>query len=254
MQGRECSCAAIELASNRDMSGMATADEKNRSLRTGKGRSLGRITCSTMFAPLMGVGFLTVLMPMSASAQGVPKEIADLQERVKTLEHEVSTLRQHLADVRNNNALRLGPFVSVVLSSLNGVNPPNIIFTGANIHIRSGSGSTNDNGSPTRLGNLIIGYDETPDMPAPKTFPPFPALGPGDRGGSNNLVIGQGNRFTTAAFCGLVAGELNAIDGRATTVGGGFFNLARAPDASISGGNSHTASGLSAIVSRGFNN
>jgi hypothetical protein len=51
--------------------------------------------------------------------------------------------------------------VSVDPNSEDGVNGPNIIFKGANIHI-VGSGTTNDNGNPTGLGNLIIGYDEDP--------------------------------------------------------------------------------------------
>jgi hypothetical protein len=40
-----------------------------------------------------------------------------------------------------------------------GVVGPNIVFTGANIHIVDGSGSTDDNGGALRgLGNLVIGY------------------------------------------------------------------------------------------------
>ncbi|MEL6346256.1 MAG: hypothetical protein AAFV53_24305, partial [Myxococcota bacterium] len=34
-----------------------------------------------------------------------------------------------------------------------------VIFTGANVLIQSGAGSTDDNGSLTGLGNLIIGYN-----------------------------------------------------------------------------------------------
>jgi hypothetical protein len=69
------------------------------------------------------------------------------------------------------------PYVSVDHSKKNGVRAPNIIFSGANIYIVSGSGTTNDNGNPTGLGNLIIGYDETP------SFSPF------DRSGSHKLVM-----------------------------------------------------------------
>ena len=58
----------------------------------------------------------------------------------------------------------LNSFVTVDPNPENGVIGPHITFKGANIHIVSGSGSTNDNGSPTGLGNLIIGYDENPAL------------------------------------------------------------------------------------------
>ena len=70
------------------------------------------------------------------------------------------------------NILALASFVSVDPNPENGVAGPNIVFTGANVHIVSGSGATTDNGNSTGLGNLIIGYDEVdPNNP----------LNPGDR-------------------------------------------------------------------------
>jgi hypothetical protein len=154
-----------------------------------------------------------------------------------------------LVAVQSNHALLLGPFVSVDPNPEIGVVGPNIIFSGANIHIVSGSGATNDNGNPTGLGNLIIGYDEAP--PNTAGFPPF---NPGDRGGSHNLVIGSGNRFTKAAFGGLVAGEGNTISNQATSVSGGFSNIANGLDASISGGQFNIASGDRSSVSGGHSN
>jgi hypothetical protein len=100
-----------------------------------------------------------------------------------------------LAAVQSNHALLLGPFVNVDPNPEIGVIGPNIIFSGANIHIVSGSGATNDNGSPTGLGNLIIGYDEDPQSysdSSPGDDLPLSPLNPGDRGGSHNLVIGGG--------------------------------------------------------------
>jgi septal ring factor EnvC (AmiA/AmiB activator) len=95
MRSKNRNCATIELANNRDMSDMATANEVNRSLRTRKGRSLGRITFSTLLGPLMAVGFLTAFIPMSAAAEpgGVPAEIAALQAQVAALQTTVSTLQ-----------------------------------------------------------------------------------------------------------------------------------------------------------------
>ena len=66
----------------------------------------------------------------------------------------------------------------------------NIYITGANLHVRSGSGITD--GPVNGLGNLIIGYNE--------------GRGPGsdNRTGSHNLVVGSKNNY--ASYGGIVAG------------------------------------------------
>ena len=84
---------------------------------------------------------------------------------------------------------------------------PNIVFKGANMHIISGLGATDDNQNPSGLGNLIIGYDEEANEV--------------DRFGSHNLVIGRFNNFTKAAFGGIVAGESNMISSQEASVTGG---------------------------------
>jgi trimeric autotransporter adhesin len=145
----------------------------------------------------------------------------------------------------------LVPFVSVDPNPEIGVAGPHIIFSGANIHIVSGSGATNDHGNPTGLGNLIIGYDEDPV----NYFAGGPGggipLSPGDRSGSHNLVIGVANRFTEAASGGLVAGALNTIRSPGASVTGGELNTASGSLASVSGGIKNTASGIAASVSGG---
>jgi len=73
-------------------------------------------------------------------------------------------METRLAAVEANHALELGPFVSVNPNPETGVTGPNITFSGANIHIVSGSGMTDDDGNPRGLGNLIIGYDEDPAL------------------------------------------------------------------------------------------
>jgi hypothetical protein len=79
-------------------------------------------------------------------------------------------------------------------------------------------------------------------------------LSPGDRGGSHNLVIGGGNRFTQAAFGGLVTGERNTIKSFGASVSGGFNNTASDLFASVSGGVQNIASGRFASVSGGGRN
>jgi hypothetical protein len=123
-----------------------------------------------------------------------------------------------LATVKSNRALLLGQFVNVDFSLEKGVRAPNIIFSGANIHIESGSGATDDHGSPTGLGNLIIGYDEDPinsligdssdGLPIMQGPGGPTPLNTGDRGGSHNLVIG-GTKGITRLPTGAKNGSLH---------------------------------------------
>jgi trimeric autotransporter adhesin len=290
MQTKELYRATTEVASTTGISGTATANEVNRSLRTRKGRSHGRIKCSILLGPLMAAGLFVALAPMPVRAdndedsrrgredddRGIRAEVAALRAQVTSLQTTVSTLQSqvdslqtsnttlqtHLAAVQSNHALLLGPFVNVDPNPEIGVIGPNITFTGANIHIVSGSGSTRDNGAPTGLGNLIIGYDEDPKnpltgdsslgLPTIMQTSGFPSgLNAGDRGGSHNLVIGGGNRFTQTAFGGFVAGERNTISSFGASIGGGFFNTASGLFASVSGGIRNGAAGLFASVSGG---
>jgi hypothetical protein len=277
MDQRELNRATIEVVSSMGISGRAAADGINRGSQTEERGCLWPIANSAIRGFVMAIGLLVALLaPLPASAddnkdsgnghqdndKGIRAEIAALKSQVAVLRDQVNSLQTQLAAVQSNHALLLGPFVNVDPNPEVGVIGPNIVFSGANIHIVSGSGSTDDNGNATGLGNLIIGYDEDPINPLPgdsslglptiMQTSGFPSpLNPGDRGGSHNLVIGGGNRFTKAAFAGFVAGERNTIDGFGASVSGGFFSNASGLFASISGGIRNTASGLFASVSAG---
>ena len=202
-----------------------------------------------------------VVLIAGPSARGQDQDSHGLRQEVQALKAQVATLISQNAALQSQinglqtqltnaqNVLALAPFVSVDPNPQIGVAGPNITFKGANIHIVSGSGSTNDYGDPrpTGLGNLIIGYDESPV----DVFRNGPGLNSGDRGGSHNLVIGRGNRFTQAAFGGIVAGEVNTISNRANTVLGGLFNAADGIWASVTGGSNNTASGEYVSVTGG---
>ena len=184
----------------------------------------------------------TAYKPATRSCR--PKSIA--------LQTSNTTLQSQLANAKN--VLALDPFVSVDPNPESGVIGPNIIFKGANIHIVSGSGATNDRGTPTGLGNLIIGYDEDPGTyvdSSPADNLPLSPLSPGDRGGSHNLVIGAANRFTRATFGGVVVGTANTINGYGASISGGAGNTAFFYGASVSGGFSNTAADDCASVSGG---
>ena len=195
---------------------------------------------------------------------------------ITTLQGQVASLQTALTTVQNNHALALGPFVSVDANAENGVAGPNVVISGANVHIESGSGTTADS---TGLGNLVIGYDE--DSLAASTIDP-------NRTGSHNLVVGADHEFTasggavfgfgnfissdeatvTGGDCNAAGatafpssllspcfqgnpgidsvsgGELNTSNGGGSSVSGGAVNTASSQDASVSGGAFNAASGL----------
>ena len=294
MQERELNCATIGVAKRTDISGRATAEETSRALRIGKGRSFGHITSLTILRSLIAACFVVALAPLPAQAdeeeRGRDKKFEALEAKVESLQATVSalesqidtlqggnttlqneikslktsnaTLQSQLAAVQSNHALLLGPFVNVDPNPEIGVIGPNIIFSGANIHIVSGSGATNETASPTGLGNLIIGYDEDPSTAGEGGAPdagippiiPLPPLEAGDRGGSHNLVIGRWHRFTKAAFGGFIAGEANTIVGQGPSVSGGAANTADSFGASVSGWRFNTAGSPYSSVSGGQSN
>jgi hypothetical protein len=161
-----------------------------------------------------------------------------LQSEISSLQASNSALQKQLAAVQSNPALALGAYVSVDPNNELGVAGPHIVFSGANIHIESGGGSSYDGSG---LGNLIIGYNEVPNDAGPG--------GPHLRIGAHNLVIGAGHRYPSDG--GLVAGQRNTISGQGATVTGGAGNIASGSFASGSGGAENLASGDDASVSGG---
>jgi FtsZ-binding cell division protein ZapB len=289
MQDKELNRATTGVVSSIDISSR-TADEIKRCLQTEEKRGFWRAN-SAILGYLMAIGLLVALLaplPARADPGGIPGEIAALQAQMASLQSTVSTLQEEikslqssnatlqdqvntlktantalqneinglqasnttlqkqLATVQSNHALLLGPFVNVDPNPEIGVIGPNIIFSGANIHIVSGSGATNDNDNSTGLGNLIIGYDEEPMFGGP--------LNPSDRGGSHNLIIGPGHRFTDVATGGFVAGSDNIISNASASVTGGWSNTASGEFASVNGGTENTASGVYTSVLGGIRN
>lgn len=187
------------------------------------------------------------------------RDMACLSYRLSQVEAENALLKKQMADLQPN-AQFLSNLAQVV--SIQPESPSyapqggkKVTFTGANIYIQSGSGSTSDsNGGLRGLGNLTIGYNE-------------PSGVPNGRVGSHNLILGQNNDYTS--FGGFVAGYLNTISGtyasisggngsiasgNASSVSGGSSNIASGNTASVSGGNQNTASGSSASISGGIFN
>jgi hypothetical protein len=129
---------------------------------------------------------------------------------------------------------------------------PEVMFTGVNVRIVNGTGSTE---TKNGCGNLIVGYNELRDQRD------------NDRTGSHNIVVGARDNFSS--FGGLVVGDSNSISGHyasvtggllnkaiglSSTVAGGSNNIASNAFASISGGQFNTASGFYSSVSGGAGN
>lgn len=166
----------------------------------------------------------TEVASLKADLAGMVSNHSVLLGQISTLLARVDTLERTGGGGGSSPALtEVAKYLTVDPNPINGVKGPHVIFTGVNLHVRSGSGSTGDSGTPTGLGNLIIGYNEGPH--------PDPTSG---RNGSHNIVGGTLNAFTSSA--GLVMGYQNWIQGEYATILGGRGNLAQGRASSILGG------------------
>lgn len=169
-----------------------------------------------------------------------------LQTALKTSQADITALQVRVKALETKPASgipNLEKYVTIDTNPINGVAGPHILITGANVHVRSGSGFTNDNvsggGTLTGLGNLIIGYNELNPSGQPRT-------------GSHNLVGGSLNSFSSVG--GMAFGLRNTLSGQYAAIVGGDTNTASGVNASVLGGNGNTASGLRATVYGGLNN
>lgn len=188
----------------------------------------------------MKIRILLGLVCIASSVHG--QTIASLSAQVKALQGQVSYLQSQVVTLQKNPALQLGRYVSVSPDPQNGVTGPNITFSGANVHIVSGSGYTGDH--YTGLGNLIIGYNEAK----------VGELASGDRGGSHNLVIGRYNKFLQGAFGGIVQGDMNQITCEENVALGGGANVVTGSYAVVIGGSSNTSASFLSVALGGFDN
>ena len=160
-----------------------------------------------------GAALLSLALPSGKAADPQPGGMA---ERIATLENKLTAMT---FDATSNEV---------------------VVITGANLRIVNGLEITD---TANGLGNLIVGYNES-RSPA--------GLGPDNRTGSHNVVVGRFHNFSS--FGGLVVGEGNEISGRFASVSGGSGNTASGVFSSISGGGTNAASGIAASVSGGFLN
>jgi len=186
------------------------------------------------------------------SSQDLPAQVAALQNQVATLSSvntslvtqlqtaiaEIALLGGRVSTIEKNSGgsnpavlASLAKYVVVDTNTINGVKGPHIIFRGANVHVQSGSTMTDDGGLVlTGLGNLFIGYNESPD---PSIVYDIAGC---DRAvtGSHNLVIGKGNLVTS--YGSMVMGAQNCATGKQATILGGEVNESHGDWSTILGG------------------
>jgi len=172
----------------------------------------------------------------TALAEMVANE-ASLLSQLNVARIQLSALDARLKLVENGGGgsaiqglTELAKYVRVDQGVLNGVKGPHVVFTGVNLHLRSGGNATNDGGALSGLGNLIVGYNEMQTTPVA-----YDGAGC-DRTltGSHNIVMGDGNMF--ASYGGLVIGTNHCITSPNTSILAGDTNEAHGPNSAILGG------------------
>jgi len=180
-----------------------------------------------------------LLIPFSLYASSRP-DSARLAARVAELEARVAAMEEILQ------------YVHVETGEISALAGPHLIIEGVNVHVRSGSGVTDDGCSTwapnfpnceslTGLGNLIVGYNGRRNSGA--NFPRE------IRTGSHNLVVGDFHTYSS--FGGFVAGAGNKVTNVGASVCGGSGNLSSGFSSSISGGQANVASGANSSISGG---
>src|SRR5262249_44668253 len=142
----------------------------------------------------------------------------------------------HWAELSRLTALEtLLAYMRVEPGAINGLSGPHVIVEGANLHVRSGAGTTVDTAG---LGNVVVGYNEGRG-----------GTDTSNRTGSHNLITGPEHQYTASG--GLVAGSRNTVTANHGSVSGGDLNSASGLGSSVSGGLGNVASGETASVSGG---
>lgn len=178
---------------------------------------------------------------LTASNTSLVSQLQAAVTQVNTLQGQVGLLQGRVSALESNSGggadlAFLTKYLTLDPNPINGLPGPHLIFTGANVHIRSGAGFTDhtqalNSGSFVGLGNLVVGYNEVPKLP-------LTAI----RTGAHNIVGGVGHSFSS--FGGLVLGRQNTIGGKFATVLGGSQNEADGDSSSILGGRTLITNGF----------
>ncbi len=247
------------------------------------------------------LGTALLLFLSCRPALAINPAIAELQQQVSTLQTQVSTLQTQISTLQTQNTTlqtQLTALQTAVQSleaasgtlaavsqymSVETVNThPTVRFTGANVQIVNGMGST---ATANGTGNLIVGYDEADASGAYHCTggidPTYGALittqiecthsgyawVSGFKTGSHYIVLGSQNNYSywggliggfqntsNYGYASVSSGRGNAASNLYSSVDGGGGNVASGTSSSVSGGYRNIANGQGATVSGGTNN
>lgn len=150
--------------------------------------------CFLLVAPTLAYASTPTLKSLAASLAALQKTVKSEGVTIASLKKSLSLANAKIAAIEANKALKLSwlpTYLSLSTSPINGVVGPNIVFRGCNLQIKSATSETDATGT----GNLIVGWNNAPGGTLPSPF----------RSGSNNLVCGNYNNFTS--FGGFLAGD-----------------------------------------------
>ncbi len=158
------------------------------------------------------------------------KQLNDANTLISVLATRLTKLETGGSGSPNQGLTELAKYVKVEQGEVNGVKGPHVVFTGVNLHLRSGRNATNDGGALSGLGNLIVGYNEMQSTPI------VYELAGCDRvlTGSHNIVTGSGNLFTS--YGGIVVGSNHCITSPNSSILAGDTNEAHGMSSAILGG------------------
>ncbi len=201
---------------------------------------------------------------------GIPGSLEALQTEVNNLKASLATMVNNEASLSSQLAaantrlsalekpgagggsvdpvlVELAKYVTVNPNTVNGLKGPHVIFHGANVHVQSGSGATDNITSVSYkgLGNLIVGYNEVPNT---SPLPYGVGDGCGDRSetGSHNIVTGVGHSFVS--YGSLIAGTHNCVTSPNSSVLAGDTNETHHQNSAILGGSMYSTSFVNEIV------
>jgi trimeric autotransporter adhesin len=242
-------------------------EQELRALRAEARRSARRVRAAWALALSVSLAAVAGLQFQPAEAQGGPQMggVPALEKRLATVEAQqgadaalIAELHEALVSEAAARAA-MGAALQAAITALDETVQPffsyvtvegtDVIFTGANLHLRNGLGATNGNPleplwqydpavtAVNGLGNLIIGYNE------------IDSFSGAERTGSHNLVIGPANDYTS--FAGVVSGVGGHVSAPFAAIAGGIGNVAAGLGAAVTGGQRNEATGYGSTVSGG---
>jgi len=174
---------------------------------------------------------------LEAALTALTTRVTALETENAKLTTENTDLTTRLEEVEGNSVLELDGYLSLGADTVNSVTYAKAVFSGINVQVVSGSGTTG--GTINGLGNLIVGYNQQRTSDNVRT-------------GSHNIIGGAYNNYSS--YGGLIFGAQNLISGVYASVSGGQHNTASGVYASVSGGQYNTASGNHTSVTGGASN